>query len=404
MDAHQRYLGFKGGRSSGKSHRFAEKLVERMVSDPNLQWACLREVQKSLKFSAKKLIVDKIHSLGVSHLFHILNDEIRHRSGKGVVIFQGLQDHTADSVKSLEGFDGIWAEEANSLSARSIEILDPTIRKEGSQLWFSWNPEEDADAVEQLFRDTGIDTSYRDDTTPQYGNDSLAIHINYMDNPWLPKVSLAQAIKARSIDPEKYEHVWLGGYNVKSDSQVFAGRWVVQEFEPGPSWDGPYYGLDFGFSTDPTAAVECWRNDSKLHVRRACGRRDLDLDDTAEYIENRIPGFVEEVVQADSARPESISHLKKSKDPGKAIPRIRAVVKWPGSVKDGIEWIKSHDQIIIHPDAEPVAKEARMYRYKVNKAGEVLSEVVDKNNHYWDAIRYAFSKLIKSSRKRARVA
>jgi len=148
-----RFKGGKGGRSSGKSHFFGEMAIEESIMDADLQFVCIREVQKSMKFSIKKLLEDKITSLGVSHMFDITLTEIRRIGGEGIIIFQGMQDHTADSIKSLEGFDRCLVEEAQSLSKRSMELLLPTIRAPGSEIWFSWNPENDYDPVEQLFKD-----------------------------------------------------------------------------------------------------------------------------------------------------------------------------------------------------------------------------------------------------------
>src|SRR5690625_2615548 len=146
-----RYKAAHGGRASGKSNFFAVLLVEEHTRLPDLQSVCIREIQRSLKFSAKKLIEQKIRDLGVSHLFDITLTEIRRVGGQGLIIFEGMQDHTADSIKSLEGFDRAWVEEAQSLSHRSLELLIPTIRKDGSELWFSWNPDQPEDAVEGLF-------------------------------------------------------------------------------------------------------------------------------------------------------------------------------------------------------------------------------------------------------------
>ena len=185
-----RYKGAKGGRASGKSHFFAELLVEEHVRDKDLQSVCIREIQKSLKFSAKKLVEDKIRALGVSHLFDITLTEIRRLGGHGIIIFQGMQDHTADSIKSLEGFDRAWCEESQSLSARSIELLIPTIRKPGSELWFSWNPEQHDDAVENLFRNNP---------------DSILVHVNYTDNPWCPDEMFKLADWQRKSDYELSE-------------------------------------------------------------------------------------------------------------------------------------------------------------------------------------------------------
>ena len=211
----ERYKGARGGRASGKSHAFAEMLVEILVRDKNVQVVCIREIQKSLKFSAKKLIEDKIVGLGVSHLFDITLTEIRRIGGKGIVIFQGMQDHTAESIKSLEGFNIAWVEEAQSISQRSLDLLVPTIRAEGSELWFTWNPENEDDAVELLFANN---------------NKAALAHVNYLDNPWCPQEMRELAHETKVSDPVKYEHVWLGGFRVASDNPLFSFALPVVDY------------------------------------------------------------------------------------------------------------------------------------------------------------------------------
>jgi phage terminase large subunit len=369
--------GAAGGRSSGKSHFFAELLVEDHVRNRHLQSVCIREVQKSLKFSAKKLIETKIEEFGVAHLFDITLTEIRRKGAKGIIIFQGMQDHTAESIKSLEGFDRAFCEEAQSLSARSVELLVPTIRKDGSEIWFCWNPDKPTDAVEQLF-----------DETPG----AIKVHVNYNNNPWCPQKMIALAQRQRKLDYERYEHIWLGGFNTKSDAQIFKGRWRVDEFEPQAHWNGPYQGLDFGFASDPTAAVRCWEQGDTLYIEHEAGSTGLDLDKTADFIARSIPDYDKYATRADSARPESISYLKRH-----GLPRIEAVNKWPGSVVDGIEHIKTYNEIVIHERCKQMQEEARLYSYKIDKrSGDILPDIQDKENHYWDAVRYALSPMIKS--------
>lgn len=370
-----RIKGAKGGRSSGKSHFFGEMLVEDHIANPDLQSVCIREIQKSLKFSAKKLIEDKIRAFGVSHLFDITLTEIRRKDGNGIIIFQGMQDHTADSIKSLEGFDRAWVEESQSLSKRSLELLEPTIRKPGSELWFTWNPDQPDDPVETLFNGSP---------------DAILVHVNYNDNPLCPYEMIQLAEKTRSVDYEKYAHIWLGEFNLKSDKQVFKDKWRVAEFEPGKKWE-PLHGADWGFSTDPTTAVECYINDNKLYIRREAYKVGLELDETAPYFTKSIPGIESHVIRGDNARPETISYLKR-----KGLPRIVSVDKWPGSVHDGIQFIRTFDEIIIHPDCQMMAEEARLYSYKVNKhTGDIMPEVEDNHNHLWDAVRYALQPAIK---------
>lgn len=373
-----RYKGAKGGRGSGKSHEFAAMAVEAMVADPDLRFVCIREVQRSLKFSAKSLIEAKIRELGVSELFEVLTTEIRRKGGHGVMIFEGMQDHTADSLKSLEGFKRAWVEEAQSLSQRSIDLLLPTIRAEGSEIWFSWNPSQPDDPVDKLLVEA----------LPE---NAVVVHANYTDNPWCPEPIREEAERLRALDLDAYDHIWLGGYDVKSEARVLAGKYRVAEFEPLPTWDGPYHGADFGFAQDPTTLVRVWVADRRLYVEYEAYRVGLELDHTAAHWQDHVPGFHEYVVRADSARPESISYLQRH-----GVPKIKGVEKWSGSVKDGIAHLRSYDEIVIHPRCEHTIEEARLYSYRVDRrTGDVLPEIEDKHNHIMDAIRYALTPLIK---------
>lgn len=193
-----RYLGAYGGRGSGKSHFFGELLVETAYCNPGFRAVCVREVQKSLKESAKRLIEDKMRALGLQQSFRVLNDRIE-TPGDGIIIFQGMQDHTADSVKSLEGFDVAWIEEAQTLSHRSLELLRPTIRKPGSQIWASWNPDNEDDAIDQFLRVRPPD-------------DSIVVRANYSDNPWFPQELEAERQHDEKNFPDRYGHIWLGDY------------------------------------------------------------------------------------------------------------------------------------------------------------------------------------------------
>lgn len=396
MLQHKRFKGEKGGRGSGKSHERAEALVEQLVvglsNDPNLQAVCVREIQKSLKYSAKKLIEQKISDLGVGGLFEITQTEIRRRGGDGLVIFIGMQDHTADSIKSLEGFDIVWCEEAQSLSHRSIELLTPTFRQDHCELWFTWNPDDANDAVEKLFRDElGVDDIEATKHTVWESEDCVLVHVNIHDNPFAPDVLKKEAEKMRKRDYEAYSHVWLGGYNRKSDAQVFKDKWRVDEFEPQDNWDGPYYGIDFGFSSDPSCFVRCWIGGNTLYIDQDAGKVGLELDNMSTFFQRHDPKILHYTNRADSARPETISYLSRH-----GLPRIVAVKKWPGSVEDGVEFIKSFDEIVIHTRCADMQEEARLYSYKVDKkSGDILPDIVDAWNHRWDAVRYALQPLIK---------
>ena len=370
-----RYKGAHGGRASGKSHFFAELLVEEHIRHPHMQSVCIREIQRSLKFSAKKLIEGKIRDLGVSHLFDITMTEIRRKGGRGLIIFEGMQDHTADTIKSLEGFDRAWVEESQSLSARSVELLVPTIRSPGSEIWFSWNPDQPDDAVEVLLRDNP---------------DAVTVKANYTDNPWCPDEMRQLADWQRKADYERYAHIWLGGYNTKSDAQVLK-NWRVDEFDPDPDWDGPYFGLDWGFAQDPTAAVKVWVHDGALYIEHEAHKIGLELDHTVEFLQSKIPDIEKHAVLADSARPESISYMQRH-----GLPRIMPVHKWQGSVQDGIAHMLSYREIVVHTRCKEWARESRLYSHKVDRAsGLVMPDIVDAHNHLMDATRYALQPLVK---------
>lgn len=364
-----RYKGAHGGRGSGKSHFFAELLVEEHVSNQSQRSVCIREVQKSIKMSAKLLIENKIEHLGVGEYFEVQDSIIKSRKGGGMMIFQGMQNHTADSIKSLEGFDRAWIEEAQSVSHRSLELIRPTIRKPNSELWFSWNPYLNTDPIDVLLRG---------ENPPP---DSTIVQVNYMDNPWLPDVLRAEMEYDRGRDLDKYEHVWLGGYVKNTEARVFK-NWRVEDFET-PKDAIHRLGADWGFSVDPTCAVRCHIVGRKLYVDYEAYRVGCDITDTPELFMT-IPEAEKWAMTADSARPETISHLRKN-----GFPRILPAVKGARSLEEGVEWLKSFE-IIVHPRCRHTIEELTSYSYKTDPlTGSVLPVLQDKDNHVIDALRYA---------------
>lgn len=203
-----RYKGAWGGRGSGKSHFYAELLLEACVSAPT-RAVCLREVQRSIKQSIKLLLEDKIKTMGLSSLFDVLETEIRGKNGS-LITFQGLQNHTADSIKSLEGYDIALLVEAQAISQRSLDMLRPTIRKERSEIWAEWNPENE---------DVPIDSLLRGKDAPA---DSVVVEANWRDNPFLPDVLLREMEEDKARDYDKYMHVWEGHYRRTLDGAVYA--------------------------------------------------------------------------------------------------------------------------------------------------------------------------------------
>lgn len=363
-----RYKGAHGGRGSGKSHFFAEMLIERCLINPGTRWACIREVQKSLEQSVKRLLEDKIEALGVGRDFGVKQFEIE-TPGGGLIIFQGMQNHTADSIKSLEGFDGAWVEEAQSLSQRSLDLLRPTIRKEGSELWFSWNPHLDTDPVDSLLRCDALPPG------------AVVVQANYRDNPWLPDVLRAELDYDQRRDPDKFAHVWLGQYVRNSESRVFK-NWTIEEFER-PAGTIFRLGADWGFAVDPSVLIRCSIDGNRLYIDYEAYRVGCEIVNLPELFMS-VPEAEKWPMTADSARPETISHMLKN-----GFPAIRSSIKGAGSIEDGIEWLKSFD-IVVHPRCKHTIDELTLYSFKTDPlTGAVLPLLEDKNNHVIDALRYA---------------
>lgn len=202
-----RYKGAWGGRGGGKSHFVAGKIVEDSLAEPGesagegLRTVCIREVQRDLAQSSKALIESKIREFGLGERdgFKVFRDHIE-TPGDGVMIFKGMQDYTAESIKSLENFKRAWCEEAQALSARSLQLLRPTIRTPGSELLFTWNPTRKNDPVDVLLRGE------------QQPSGAAVVKALWRDNPWFPADLEQERLDDLRIQPEQYEHIWEGGY------------------------------------------------------------------------------------------------------------------------------------------------------------------------------------------------
>jgi len=363
-----RYKAAHGGRGSGKSHVFAEMLVRRCVEAAPVRAVCIREVQRSLDQSVKRLVEDKIQALGLGAAFRVQADRIL-APGGGRIIFQGMQNHTAESIKSLEGYDIAWVEEAQSLSARSLELLRPTIRKPGSELWFSWNPTRPDDPVDQLFRGGAAPPG------------TALVEANWSDNPHFPAVLRAEMEWDRDRDPDKHQHVWLGGYRRVSEARVFR-NWRVEAFE-APAGTRFLFGADWGFARDPTVLVRCFLVGRTLHVDHEAHAVGCEIDRTPALFDT-VPGARDWPITADSARPETISFLQRH-----GFPRLRAAAKGPGSVEEGIAFLRSCD-MVVHPRCRHLIDELALYSWRTDPhTGEILPLLEQRENHAIDALRYA---------------
>lgn len=211
-----RYKGAWGGRGSGKSHFFAGKLIEDCLAEPGdsgegMRAVCIREVQLDLAQSSKLLIETKLKSFGLGEAdgFKVYRDVIR-TPGDGLIIFKGMNDYNADSIKSLEGFKRAWWEEAHTATARSLNLLRPTLRATGSELWFSWNPEKKTDPVDTMLRGAERPT------------DAIVVEANWRDNPWLTKELEQERLDCKRTQPDQYDHIWEGGYVTVVDGAYYA--------------------------------------------------------------------------------------------------------------------------------------------------------------------------------------
>ncbi len=373
-----RYKGAHGGRGSGKSYFFVDLLIETCIMSKT-DAVCLREIQKSLDMSVKKLIEERIEALGVASLFTVQNAQILAPHG-GIIIFQGLQDHTADSIKSLQGFRIAWVEEAQSLSQRSLDLLRPTIRMDDSEIWFSWNPEKDTDPVDAFLR--SIDAP----------SDAIVVEVNFDDNPDFPQVLRDEMEYDRQRDFDKYMHVWMGKYKQQSEALVFK-NWKVEEFKSSESATFRL-GADWGFAVDPSVLIRCYIDGRRLYVDHEAYMVGCEIDQLGDLFD-RVPDSRKWFITADSARPETISYMQKH-----GYPKISAATKGAGSIEDGIEFLKTYD-IIVHPRCVETIKELQTFSYKVDKlTGKVLPVLLDKNNHVIDALRYACEGARKSIRSK----
>ncbi|MEN0115423.1 MAG: PBSX family phage terminase large subunit [Agrobacterium cavarae] len=367
-----RYRAAYGGRGSGKSHAFAAALVIKARQKP-IRVLCAREIQKSIKDSVKRLLDDKIREMGFGQYFRSTDTEIKGTNGSHFV-FAGLRSNV-ESIKSLEGIDIAWVEEATTVSQSSLTNLGPTIRKDGSEIWFTWNPRHESDPVDSMFR-------LPSGAPPR----SIVRRVNWDLNPFFPDVLREDMEWDASRDPDKYRHIWLGEYLRNSEARVFH-NWKVEQFET-PADARFYLGADWGFSIDPTVLVRCFIMGRTLFVDREVYKVGCEIDRTPDLFDRLDQDNLKMArnwpITADSARPETIDYMKRH-----GYTRIKPAKKGAGSVEDGIEFLKSYD-IVVHPRCKHMVDELTLYSWKTDPVtDEVLPVLNDKNNHVIDALRYA---------------
>lgn len=370
-----RYKVAYGGRGSAKSWTVARCLVL-LALQSKVRILCTRQLQTSIKDSVHKLLSDSIQSLGLNQFFDITRDAIRCKNNDSEFIFKGIQNNI-NEIKSIEGINYCWVEEAQSVSTESWEILIPTIRKQGSEIWVTFNPDREEDATYQRF-------------IKNPPPDSIVQLVNYNDNPWFTDVLRKEMEYCKEVDQGKYEHIWLGKTVIDTELQVYNGKFELKEFET-PEKTTFYYGVDWGFANDPTAIVRCFIKEQCLYIDYEAGGVGIEFEELPALFDS-IPEVKRWDIRADNARPETISYMARQNY------RVKACPKWKGSVEDGIEYIRSFRRIYVHPRCKHTYEEFKFYSYKQDRnTGDILPIVLDKNNHYMDAIRYALNPYIQKN-------
>jgi phage terminase large subunit len=220
--------------------------------------------------------------------------------------------------------------------------------------------------------------------------------VTYRDNPFFPEVLRQEMEYDRRVDPESAANVWDGELAVARPGAIFKGKWRIDTFVPQPDWDGPYQGADWGFSVDPTVLVRVWIHGHKLYIEYESWALHCELDDIPDLFD-KVPMARNYKIMGDSARPDTISHICR-----KGF-KVLGAEKYKGSVEEGVSFLKSFEEIVIHERNVHTIAEAKNYSYKLDRlTGEPTTDIEDKHNHCWDAVRYALHRLIALSRGKGR--
>lgn len=371
---HVRYRGAFGGRGSGKSFTFA-KMAAIFGYRERLRILCTREYQNSILESFHAELTNAIHSEPWLNAWYSVGQSYISGLNGTEFIFKGIRNNVS-SIKSMAQIDICIVEEAEDVPEVSWRALTPTIRANDSEIWVIWNPRT---------LNSPVDTRFRKNKD----NDMLIIKAQYFDNPWFPDVLEKERQRdQRNLDPSVYAHIWQGAYLEISDAQVLRGKYGIDTFTPMDYWHGPYFGADWGFSVDPTTLVKCWIHDNVLYVEKEAYGNGVEIDHTPSLFD-RIPETRQHLIRADSARPETISFMRR------AGFNVRGADKGKGSVEDGVTHLRAYDRIVIHPGCKHTIEEARLWSYKIDKlSGDPLPVLAPGYDHCWDAIRYALEPIM----------
>lgn len=380
------YFWLKGGRASTKSSFTAIEIVLGITQDPEANAIVFRKVGDTVRNSVHAIMLWAIAKMGIEHYFDVTTSpaEIVFRKTGQRIIFKGTdKPEKLKSIALKKGyFKYAWFEELAEFAGPEEvrNILQSVVRGNVQpRVIMTYNPPDD-------------EYNWVNREATAQVNDRLVHHSTYLDVPpdWLGKQFIKDAESLKLRDYERYAHEYLGEVIGRTDKLVMAGRWSVEKFDTPIHLDGPYFGADWGFANDPNVLVKLWIDwePMKIYVEYAKYGNGTETDDIPELFEC-VPGSKDHTIRADSARPETISYLKRH-----GYPKMVGVKKWPGSVEDGVNYMKNFHWVI-HERCEEFIEEAKNWSYKTNRAGDVLSKLDDGFDHGWDGCRYSLTPFIK---------
>jgi phage terminase large subunit len=362
-----------GGRFSLKSHTVARYLLIR-ARMKKTRVACFREFQNSIVESSHQLLADLIKFYGLNE-FEVTKNSIINKLNGSDFIFKGLYNND-QTIKSIEGIDIAWVEEAQTVSNTSLEVLTPTVRKDGSQIIYTYN---------RLLEDDPIHQRLVIEGRPN----TLIINVNYdiaLKYGWMPEVSRLEMEDDKSKRPALYKHKWLGEPS-NVERKIYKDWLIIDELPHEARLER--YGLDFGYTNDPTSIVAIYKYNNAYILDEVCFRNGMsnkEIVDTLKVVNQAL-------TIADSAEPKSIDEIR-----AYGV-NIQPADKGQGSVKQGIGYVQQQ-KISVTKRSINLIKEYRNYLWETDVNGKILNVAQDFNNHALDAVRYAFDSYIKRSPKK----
>jgi phage terminase large subunit len=368
-----RYKVLYGGRGSAKSFSIANWLIVESLKRP-IRILCCREFQSSIRDSVHKLLADRIYALKLEKFFVIQRDTITGINGSEF-IFRGLRNN-APEIKSMQGINYVWCEESDKISEESWLILIPTIRQEESEILITFNPEDENGATYKRF-------------IKNPPPECISALLNYADNEYFPEVLRKEMEYCKRVDPEMYEHIWLGKPKKYGHDVIFRNKFEVKEFET-PEDAELRFGADWGFSNDPTVLGRMFIQEQTLFIDWEFYAVGVEINELERAFDT-VPKSRIWKITADSERPDTISHMR-----NKGF-NIVGALKGKGSVEDGIGFLRGFERIIIHPRCKHAVDNFSNYRWKRDRVTqEILPVPAEGSDHWPDTARYALEDYIKA--------